>query len=191
MNEAVAAASDPRSELARDAAIAKKLVGYARKRTRDSTRALDLAQEAIARALDGKGFCRWDPSSKKLLDHLSDIVDSVVGNENTRAARRREVAPDSQRDANKRDSDANLEVRALREEEEARRQRLADRVMERVADDPIIPRMLAREQDGAEGAAELAQALGCRDTEIYRARERLAYHRDIVLDAARKRGELP
>jgi DNA-directed RNA polymerase specialized sigma24 family protein len=191
VNEAVAAATDPRSELARDATIAKKLVGYASKRTRDSTRALDVAQEAIARALEGKGFCRWDPARKKLLDHLSDIVDSVVGNENTRASRRREVAPDSERDAKKRDSDANLEARALREEKDVRWQRLADRVMERVAEDPIIPHMLALEQDGVESGAELAEALHCTTKDIYRARERLGHHRDIVLAAAKKRGELP
>jgi hypothetical protein len=191
MGEPEAAASDPRAALRGDPSVGRRLLGYAFNRTRDGARAEDVAQEAIKRMLEGKGFTRWDPSGKALLPHLFDIVDSIVGNENTRASRRREVASDPERDENKRDSDANIEARAVRAEEDDLTQRLADRVMARVEKDPVIPGMLAAEQEGIDGAAEQAERLGCTVKDIRRARERLAHHRGAVLDEARKNGELP
>jgi hypothetical protein len=191
MVEPVAAPDDVRSVLRRDCTIAKMFVSYAWKCTGDGARAVDAAQEAIARVIEGKRWYARKSDKKELFGHLADVVDTVVANEKRRAYRRREVAPNPERDEKKRDSDANIEVRAARAEDDDRRQRLADRVMARVEKDAIIPGMLVLEQEGIGGAAEQAERLGCTHKEIYRARERLAHHRDVVLAEARKNGELP
>jgi hypothetical protein len=83
--------------LRNDPTIAEKLLGYAYKKTSDISRAKDAAQEAVARMLEGKGFCRWDPGGKTLLNHLADIVDTVVANENRRAAARARALKTSRR----------------------------------------------------------------------------------------------
>ena len=71
-------------------------------------------------------------------------------------------------------------------EELERKRRLASRVMDRVAEDPIIPGMLKHEQAGVGKASELAALLNCSVKEIYRARERLAHNRNRVLEEERK-----
>ena len=58
--------------------------------------------------------------------------------------------------------------------------------MDRVAKDPIIPGIPRHEQEGIEKASELASKLQCSPKDIYRARERLAHHRDQVLEEERK-----
>jgi DNA-directed RNA polymerase specialized sigma24 family protein len=182
------AAIDPRDVLRNDPTIAKKLVGYAYKKTSDIARAKDAAQEAVARMLESKGFYRWDPSRKTLLNHLADIVDTVVANENRRAAAWREEPLKPARDKRTADPRPDPERKMMDIEEEQRRQRLADAVMMRVEKDPLIPRMLELAQEGTDDAAEQAGKLGCRVPDIYRARERLAHHRDAVLDQEKRNG---
>jgi hypothetical protein len=63
------------------------------------------------------------------------------------------------------------------------------RVIERVRKDAIIIGMLKHNLDGIEGASELAALLHCAVKDIYRARERLAHHRDQVLEEERREEE--
>ena len=196
-------ANDPRDVLERDPRIAKKLLGYAYKKTLDIRRAKDAAQEAVVRMLEGKGFYRWNPKRKTLLNHLADIVDTVVANETRSAAHRHEIGMDPGDLERLTDGAATPNAREQLEAIEDRRREalLAAAVMARVQSDPIIPRMLDLEQQdvgegdgtspaslerGRNDAERQAGLLGCTVKDIYRARERLAYHRDKVLEEEKK-----
>jgi DNA-directed RNA polymerase specialized sigma24 family protein len=210
-------ANDPRDVLEKDPRIAKKLLGYAYKKTQHIQRAKDAAQEAVARMLEGKGFYRWNPKGKSLLNHLADIVDTVVANETRSAAHRHEVGMDPGDLERIAGGDPAPNAREQLEAIEDRRREalLAAAVMARVQSDPIIPRMLDLEQqdvgdgdgtsprsttppsadvpsgawstpDGRNDAERQARLLGCTVKDIYRARERLAYHRDKVLEEEKK-----
>jgi DNA-directed RNA polymerase specialized sigma24 family protein len=194
MDSGAGGPNDPRDVLRKDASIAKKLLGYAYTKTRNITRAQDAAQEAIARVLEGKGWYAWKPDAKSLLDHLCDVVDTVVANESRRAGKRRERPIRSKDDEGNPVDDAvpdsapNVSQQIESLEEEQHEIDLAARVMLRIEKDPIIPRMLQLEQDETSDAAEQARLLGCRVPDIYRARERLAYHRDVVLREEEEKG---
>jgi hypothetical protein len=172
---------DPRDALQKDPSIAKKLVGYAHKKTHDVARAKDAAQQAIKRMLEGKGSDRWDPARKSLLNHLADVVDTVVANEKSRAAMWREEPMNPARG----EKTAALDPDPAQAE---RRRRLAAEVVMRVEKDRVIPRMLELEQGGIGDAAEQARRLDFAVSDIHRARERLAYHRDTVLEHDKKKG---
>jgi DNA-directed RNA polymerase specialized sigma24 family protein len=177
---------DARKLLASDAELRRQLFGYARKKTRDAVRARDVAQEAVTRVLEGRGWYRWDPTRKDLLDHLCDVVDTVVANANRRASVKREQ-PMTEADERQPDSTPSAEQQIDAIEESEREERLAEKVMLRVADDKIIPDMLKHQEAGIDKASELAALLECDAKDIYRAREKLAYHREQVLAEERKR----
>jgi DNA-directed RNA polymerase specialized sigma24 family protein len=192
MQAPTTAQTDPRDVLTQDASIGKKLFGYAYKKRGDALQARDDTQEAVARVLEGNGWYRWDPARKSLLDHLCDVVDTIVSNERRRASTRREQpmksgdSDDNQGDDDAPSSSPNAEQQIARDEERSRAERLAAEVMKRVDSDPLIPRMLKLEQDGVADRAEQARLLHCSIPDIKRARERLAHHRDVVLAAERK-----
>jgi DNA-directed RNA polymerase specialized sigma24 family protein len=177
---------DARELLASDAELRRRLFGYARKKTYDAMRARDVAQEAVVRVLEGRGWYRWDPTGKSLLNHLCDVVDTVVVNENKRASVNREYAM-TEIIERKPDPEPSAEQRIEAIEESEREQRLVEKIMQRVAGDEIIPGMLEQQEAGIVKAPELAAVLHCSVKEIYRARERLAYHREQVLAEERKR----
>jgi hypothetical protein len=184
-------ALDPRDALEKDPSIAKKLVGYAYKKTHQVARAKDAAQEAIKRMLEGKGLYRWDPARRSLLNHLADLVDTIVADDSSRAAVGREQ-PMSLTDAeNTAHPEPDPEQKIVDVERAERRRRLAAEVVMRVKRDQVIPKMLELEQDGVGDAAEQARRLDCEAKEIHRARERLAYHRDTVLEQESKKGGAP
>jgi DNA-directed RNA polymerase specialized sigma24 family protein len=194
MDSGAGGPNDPRDALRKDPCTAKKVLGYALNKTRNITRAQDAAQEAVARVLQGRGWYAWKPDAKSLLDHLCDVVDTVVANESRRAGKRRERPIRSKDDeGNPGDDavpdlaqDASQQIESL--EEEQHELDLAARVMLRVEKDPVIPGMLRLEQDETSDAREQARLLGCSVPEIYRARERLAYHRDVVLREEEQKG---
>jgi len=82
---------------------------------------------------------------------------------------------------------AEQQIEAIEERE--RERRLAARVLARVAADPLITGMLEHEKAGIGRAPELAALLHCTVKDIYRARERVAYHRDRVLEEERRAEE--
>ena len=126
---------------------------------------------------------------KSLLNHLSDVVDSIVGNDNQRAARRRErpmAAGDEERQP---DSAPSAEEQIGAREDLARKRRLAARVKGRVAKDAVLTGMLEHQSAGVDAASKLAALMGCTVKDIYRARERLAYHREQVLAEEREEEE--
>jgi hypothetical protein len=160
---------DPRLLLAQDLSIAKRLTVYAYKKTHDVARAKDAAQRAVARVLDGSVSGRWTPAGKTLLGHLADVVDTVVADENMLVAGENPPHP----------PDPGMDQR--------RDHRLAGEVLMRVQRDSVIPRMLSLAQGGLGDATELARRLECPLNDIHRARERLVYHRDAVLEHEKKK----
>jgi DNA-directed RNA polymerase specialized sigma24 family protein len=192
----VAAPIDPRDVLESDPAVAKKLVAYAIKKTREIAHARDAAQEAVARMLQGRGFHGWDPAGKSLLHHLVDVVDTLVAaSERRRAATKLETPiagdagddynPDSDRHP---DSRPHVEQPVASVEETQRELRLAAEVVMRVDKDPVILRMLELEQEGIHDTAEQARRLGCTVNDLHRGRDRLARHRDAVLAREKRSG---
>jgi RNA polymerase sigma factor (sigma-70 family) len=194
---------DPREVLRRDREgasaegkhfIAKNLLGYCIKRTRERARAADAAQEAIALVLAGKGWHRWvydgeGSHALSLLNHLSDVARDWLNTQRERAAHWRELAESPARDRQIADPQARTDERIEDLEEHDDEMRLAQAVMDRL--DERTREMLRLEQQGEHDAAALADRLGCTVKDIYRARERVKYHRDAVLeeDARRRRGE--
>jgi hypothetical protein len=180
------APADARNVLASDPQIGRRLLAYAHKKTRDRTRTLEIAQEAITRVLEGHGFCRWAPERKGLFGHLADVVDSLVANQARRDAVWREQPMTEEDEERQVDSSPSPEQRIDAIEELERKRRLVRAVLARVAQDRIITGMLERQQAGVDKASELAELLHCSAQDIYRARERLAYHRHQVLEEDRR-----
>ena len=170
--------------LAADPETGRRLLGYAKNKCRGRGDAREVAHEATLRVLAGKGWHRWDPYRRTLLNHLADVVDSLVANATRRASLRRERPMSDGEEDGAPDSTPSPEERLAAEQDLERRRRLKARVMARVEGDPIIPRMLAHEQSGISDAAALAAVLGCAPKDIKRARERLAYHRNLVVAEA-------
>ena len=162
------------------------LFGYACTKTRDKELAEELAQEAVACVLAGQGFYRWDRDRKSLLDHLSDVIESLLANRRRRAYVKREEPMAEDADDRSPDSKPSAEQQIDSREELERKLHLAERIRERVAKDPIIPAMLKYRKKGIEKPAELATRVGCSAKDIYRAVERLAHHRKAVLEEERK-----
>jgi RNA polymerase sigma factor (sigma-70 family) len=187
---------DPREVLEKDRRegrgfIAKNLLGYLLKLTRDPDRARDAAQEAIVRVLDGKGWHRWVYDGKgtvelNLLNHLSDVGRDVIKKDRKRAFRRHETEEDPVRAAAAPDPQPRADEQIETIEEDERDRRRAARVWDRL--DERARAVLRLEQEDVSDAAEIARRLGCTPKDVYRARERVAYHRDAVLDEENAKG---
>jgi len=174
--------------------VTRNLLGYCFKRTRDRDRAQDAMQESLARVLAGEGWHRWIHDESKtpersLLDHLCDLAKDVLWKEHERAAHRREVPASPARDAAAADPQAGTDERmadhAGHEDDMRRAQRVLDRLDDRSRE------MLRLEQEGVDDCADLASRLGCTVRDVYRMRERVAHHRDRVLDEERAKEEDP
>ncbi|MBV9946732.1 MAG: hypothetical protein JOZ69_07790 [Myxococcales bacterium] len=178
---------DPRELLESNPKIIRYLNGYAFKKTRDHELAYELAHDAVLRVLEGKGWHRWDPARKELLNHLSDVVKALLADRRKRAFLRREQPMVDGDEDRAPDSKPSPDRQMEGAQELARRRRLAAQVMARVAEDPIIPRMLEHKKAGIQKPAELARLLGCAVKDIYRAHDRLTHHRERVLEEERRR----
>jgi DNA-directed RNA polymerase specialized sigma24 family protein len=174
--------------------ITGNLLGYCFKRTRDRDRAQDAMQEALARVLAGEGWHRWEHDESKtpersLLDHLCDLAKDVLWKEHERAAQWREVPARPVHEATAADpqgrTDERMADHAGHDDDMRRAQRVLDRLDDRTRE------MLRLEQEGVDDCADLAARLGCTVREVYRMRERVAHHRDRVLDEQRREDEKP
>jgi len=191
MTQAAATALDPREVLQADSEtgtpiIPKRLLRFCSGRTRDVQRAQDAASEAVALVLAGEGWHRWNYDGKRepaasLLMHLCDVAKDVLKLERKRAANWREVEGDAERDASAPDSKpppGEMPAEWATHDDHVRR---AAAVMERLDED--TRRMLQIESESEEelDAATLAERLGWSAKQVYRARERVLYHRELVL----------
>lgn len=174
--------------------LAKNLLGYVLKRTRDPDRARDVCQEAITRVLEGKGWNRWtydgvDTPELSLLNHLCDVARAYLGDQRDRAAVRRELGGKDDIAERVADPEPAADAQMSAAEEEANDARLAALVMDRL--DERTRAMLRLEEEGIDSAAVQAERLHCTVKDVYRMRERVAYHRDKVLEEERVKGTKP
>jgi len=193
---------DPRTVIAEDRTrwILKRLIAYAYRKTSNVVAARDLAQQSVALVLGARGWHRWvfDPAKpwtvqQSLLKHLCNVARSTAKDERKSAAERREVPlvlPDPEKEEEREHADPAMNVEAMNlDEAEFRRQmRLAETVVERV--DARSRALLELEQgDDDLDAKQQADRLGCTVTDVYLARDRIAYHRDKVLAEERERSK--
>jgi len=192
-----AIALDPREVLAADAksktpVIPKRLLRFCRSRTEDGQQAKDMASEALALTLAGEGWHRWTwdgitDKTESLLMHLCTMARDVLKKERERASEWREVrgeesdAPDSGPTS----TPGQRSPESTRHAEDMRR---AEAVMARLDEGTREMLRIESESEKPPSAAELAAKLGWTEKQVYRARERVAYHRGIVLAAEQKRG---
>jgi len=182
-------ALDARTVLAKDEErwITKRLLGYAYRKTSNVARARDVAQEAIALALEGRGWHRWEPHPGKtpersLLGHLCNLARAIAKDERKSAAARREMQPDPEdedRDLRVADPQPTIEQANLDEADHRETEDLVARVKDRL--DPRALGVLQLEEEGVHDASVQAERLDCTVRDVYRARERIAHHRDAVL----------
>ncbi|HEY1696833.1 MAG TPA: hypothetical protein VGG39_31955 [Polyangiaceae bacterium] len=178
---------DARTLIGRDAKLRRGVLGYAYKVTRSPDRAQSLAQEAFVRVLEGKGWFAWDPAGDKpLFGHLCSVVDSLLANERARLSSRREIAPKDDEEPDKVDSSPNVEAQAEALDTHDEHMELARQVMERLDDQ--ARRMLELVEADDDDPRPLAERLGCTPEELRRARERVAYHRNAVLEEHARKG---
>jgi DNA-directed RNA polymerase specialized sigma24 family protein len=198
MGQAPDVALDARSVLEADLRaerpfIMKRLTGYAFNRTFDAARARDVAQEAVLLVLAGNGWHRWHYKGRgtpvqDLLGHLFDVARDVVKNEDARAAEWREVEGDPERDAQVSDGAPVPGEMPAEWAAHSQQERRAERVLERL--DEKTREMLRIESESEEklDAEALGAKLGWTAREVYRARERVRHHRDVVLGQEQERG---
>jgi DNA-directed RNA polymerase specialized sigma24 family protein len=199
MTQAAATALDPRAVFEADARskepiIAKRLLRFCSARTRDPQRAKDAASDALLLTLAGVGWHRWVYDGKRepvasLLMHLCSVAKDVLKQERERASTWREVEGDPERDAAAPDSKPRLGEMPAEWARQDEAMRHATMVMERLDED--ARRMLRMESESDEDldAAGLATKLGWTVKQVYRARERVVYHRDQVRrEASQKKG---
>jgi hypothetical protein len=194
---AAAIALDPREVLAADAksttpVIPKRLLRFCASRTEDRQQAKDMASEAIALTLAGEGWKRWEwdgvtDKTESLLMHLCTMARDVLKKERERASEWREVrgketdAPDS-------GPTSTPGERSPESTRHAQDMRRAEAVMARLDEGTREMLRIESQSEEAPTAVQLAAKLGWTEKQVYRARERVAYHREIVLAAERKRG---
>ena len=157
------------------------LFAFRRRQVRGITGSLadaeDIAAEAIRRLLDSD-YAGWDPNLEPdLLRHLGSTVNGLISNE-SRAARlkveRSLSDPAVLRSAERVTASGDkLEV----SDECQRALRLLE---ERVADDQLMKRLLSLENGGVSKPATQATQLRVSVEVIYKARRRLARHREAV-----------
>jgi len=163
--------------------IFRRLVLFAFKRrqgrgiTGSLADAEDIAAEAIRRLLDSE-YAGWDPRLEPdLLRHLGSTVNGLISNESRSARLKVERSlsdPSVFRSAERVTASADK----MEEGDECKR---ALQLLEvRVADDELMKRLLSLENGGVTKPATQAAQLKVSVEVIYRARRRLARHREAV-----------
>jgi len=188
---------DPREVLRKDAqskdpVIPKRLLKFCRSRTSDTQQAKDMMSEAVARTLAGEGWHRWrydgvGSETESLLMHLFNVARDVLKKERESAQAWREVRG-KEKDAPVQDVTATpgeKPVEWAAHEDDMRR---AETVMDRLDEEARQMLRVESESEKKLDAKALAEKLGWSVKQVYRARERVVYHRDLVLAAERKRG---
>jgi DNA-directed RNA polymerase specialized sigma24 family protein len=201
MTQPAAIALDPREVLRADAAskepiLGKRLLRFCFARTRDADKAADAASEAIALTLAAEGWHRWKhdgrfPPTQSLLMHLCDMAKDVIKKDRERASTWREVEGDPERDAKAPDSSPEPGAMPAKWEKHDDAMRRADDVMARLDEDA---REMLRVEAGSDeelDGEELAAKLGWTVKQVYRARERVMYHRDLVLAREKRKAGPP
>jgi DNA-directed RNA polymerase specialized sigma24 family protein len=124
---------------------------------------------------------RWDPAKGSFVRHFLGAVQSELGNLWKKEARARERPVGDDSDLS--DVEEGLlsapsgecEI-VSRADRLAKAERELRTLRERIAENPLLVRVLAKREEGVERAADIATALGEPVKDIYRANELLKYH---------------
>ena len=158
------------------------LFAYRRRQSRGAQGALadaeDLAAEAIRRLLDSN-FADWNRDAEPdLLRHLGSTVNGLLSNE-LRAARVKVERSLSDPTINQMaEQSAAMPGRSIEEVDENRR--MLSLLEARVAPDNLVSRLMQLEEKGITKPASQAEQLKVAIDVVYKARRRLARHRDAV-----------
>lgn len=168
------------------------LFAFRRRQVRGITGSLadaeDIAAEAIRRLLDSD-YAAWDPNLEpNLLRHLGSTVNGLISNESRSARLKMERSlsdPSVFRSAERVTASGDK----IEESDECQQ---ALRLLEaRVADDELMKRLLSLENGGVTKPATQATQLRVSVEVIYKARRRLARHRDAVRRELEGQGSSP
>jgi DNA-directed RNA polymerase specialized sigma24 family protein len=161
-----------------DATLPRKILVRAYGLAGNLPDAKDLAQEGMTAALD-PAASPWDPERQPdLLLHIGSVMNSLTANRR-RGFARHPFVPFDPDDHERPDPAPDPEQRLLDAEERAELGRQVDLLRERLAADALALGTLELLTEGVYAAAEQAARLahlGCEVKDIYRARERIAYH---------------
>ncbi len=162
-----------------DEHLRKRIVAYAWKVTGNRADMRDLAQEAMARAID-PARSPWDPAKQPdLFLYLGSIINGIVRNRR-RAEERHPVDLVDPKDVSRPDPRPSVLQRMIQEEENALYEFWLEMLIDRLAGDTVALDVLRLLQDGLDGAAQHAAKLQRQVEEIYAANRRIAYHADHV-----------
>lgn len=201
MADPVAGACAAKERLESDDGLRKRIFLHAYSLTRNLADAKELAQDAMAKAIDPAGS-PWDPDGQpELLLHVGSLMNSAGANQR-RAEKRHPLIPYEEEEHDVRaDPAPSAEDRLVHEDEVARLERQMDDLRARLAGDEVALAkidLLYRHPEINDAASQAAK-LGCSVTKLRRANERIAYHverirrsvRDAAGPAARKRPRAP
>lgn len=176
-----------RAELLKDRVMARlrTLAAWAMHSSQDAE---DLLQSALARVFDPQGS-PWDPNGKKtFVLHVGAVMNNLASNER-QSFHARHVVVDSTlaRDDNAIDG-APLADEALHEQRKlAHRRKLGSELLAELdKTDPTAAAVYRAICKGAEGHAEIAAEVGCKEEEVRLAYDRIKYHARQILERDRR-----
>ncbi len=167
-----------------DANLRKRIVALAYKVTGSRTEMRDLAQEAMARAID-PARSPWDPAKQPdLFLHIGSIVNTIIFNRRRAAGRHPEDAIEPEDDKHPGpvlpDRRPSVLQGMVREEDNARYEFWLEILTERLASDAPALDVHRLVCEGLEKPSQQAAKLKRPIEEIYAANRRLAYHIERV-----------
>jgi DNA-directed RNA polymerase specialized sigma24 family protein len=171
-----------------DVHLRRKILRHAYSLTGNLDEAKDLAQQAIARAIDPDGS-PWDPDAQpNLVLHVGSLMNSAASNQRRARVRHPTTTYDPALHDGA-DPATDPEERVAQAEDVARLERLLDRLLVQLAGDAVALGKIQLMRAGVDDAEEQARALRCDVKDIYRANERIRYHVALV-KASDRAGEI-
>jgi len=179
----VAGALAAKKLLEQDAGLRKRIVLYACSLTRNVADAKELAQEAMARAID-PAASPWDPDKERdLFLHIGSLMNSAVANRRRAEQRHPFVRYVAAKDMRV-DPAPTAEERMVQEDDVSRLERWMQELRAALAGDDVALGKIDLLYRGIDDAASQAEHLGCTVADIYLANKRIAYHVDRIKSGA-------
>ena len=182
MADGVAGALAALELLREDAALRKVIVLLAYSLTHNLADAKELAQDAMAKAIDPAGS-PWDPDEQpNLKEHLGSLMNSAMANRR-RGERRHPFVPYERGKDLRVDPAPTVEQRMVQEDEASELEGEMVVLRARLAGDTIALGKIDLLYRGIDDAATQAEHLKCAVAEIYQASKRIAYHVERIKEA--------